>query len=121
MEVRVVNLNDKFNAFTDHWSPKIVGELNGQQVKLARFSGEFVPHKHDNEDEMFLVVEGTLLMELHDGTLTVNPGEFVIIPRGTTHKPVAIGEVKVMLFEPSTTLNTGDATSSLTTTKLDRI
>ena len=108
MEIKTVNLNEKFNSFTDFWNPKIVGELNGQLVKLAKFKDEFVLHQHENEDEMFFVIDGKLMIELDDKTLEINPGEFAIIPKGTNHKPIAIGEVKVLIFEPKTTLNTGN-------------
>lgn len=121
MEIKTVNLKEKFDSFTEYWNPKIVGELNGQLVKVAKFKDEFVMHKHDNEDEMFLVMEGKLLMELDDKTLEINAGEFVVIPKGTNHKPVAVGEVKVMLFEPNTTLNTGNTENDLTLKNLDRI
>lgn len=121
MEIKTVNLKEKFDSFTEYWNPKIVGELNGQLVKVAKFKNEFVMHKHDNEDEMFLVIEGKLLMELDDKTLEINAGEFVVIPKGTNHKPVAVGEVKVMLFEPNTTLNTGNTENDFTVKNLDRI
>ncbi|MUV04221.1 cupin domain-containing protein [Flavobacterium rakeshii] len=119
--MKTVNLKEKFDSFTEYWNPKIVGELNGQLVKVAKFKDEFVMHKHDNEDEMFLVMEGKLLMELDDKTLEINAGEFVVIPKGTNHKPVAVGEVKVMLFEPNTTLNTGNTENDFTVKNLDRI
>ena len=121
MEPKKVILSEKFNAFEDYWNPRIVGELNGQQVKVAKFRGEFVWHKHENEDEMFLVIEGTLLIELADKTLEVNPGEFAIIPRGTLHRPKAIEEVRVLLFEPATTLNTGNIDNERTVKNPDHI
>ena len=116
-----VNLHQKLSLFSEHWSPKIVGELNGQHVKLAKLKGEFVWHKHDNEDELFFVIKGSLKMEYRDKTITVNENEFLIVPRGVEHRPVADEEVSVMLFEPSTTLNTGDAQSELTKRDLDTI
>lgn len=116
-----VNLNQKFQLFSEHWSPKIVGELNGQHVKLAKLKGEFVWHKHEHEDELFFVVKGRLNMEYRDKTVVVNENEFLIVPRGIEHKPVANEEVWVMLFEPTTTLNTGDIESELTKPVLDRI
>ncbi|MGV0831355.1 cupin domain-containing protein [Empedobacter brevis] len=116
-----VTLSEKFSLFSEYWSPKIVGELNGQHVKLVKLNGEFVWHKHDNEDEMFFVIDGTLKIEFRDKTITLHKDEFLIIPKGTEHKPVAEEEVLVMLFEPATTLNTGDAESQLTKHKLDRI
>ncbi|KMQ65321.1 mannose-6-phosphate isomerase [Chryseobacterium sp. FH2] len=116
-----VILKEKFPLFSEYWSPKIVGELNGQNVKLAKFKGEFVWHKHDNEDEMFFVVDGTLKIEFRDKTVTLNKDEFLIVPKGVEHKPVAENEVLVMLFEPSTTLNTGDTENGLTKHQLDWI
>ncbi len=116
-----INIAEKLALFTEHWSPKIVGELNGQHVKLVKFKGEFVWHKHDAEDEMFLVVKGSFRMEYRDKTIVLNEGEFLIVPRGTEHRPVADEEVSIMLFEPATTLNTGDADSELTKHKLDWI
>ncbi|MCU4173742.1 cupin domain-containing protein [Carboxylicivirga sp. N1Y90] len=121
MTIKTVNLKDKFDAFSDYWNPKIVGELNGQLVKLAKFKGEFMLHQHEHEDEMFLVIEGKLMMELDDKTLQINAGEFVIIPKGTNHKPMALGEVKVLLFEPDTTVNTGNTENEFTVKKLDEI
>lgn len=114
-----VNLGEKFTLFSEYWSPKIVGELNGQNVKLAKLKGEFIWHKHDNEDEMFLVVKGTLKIEFRDKTVTLNKDEFLIVPKGVEHKPVAENEVLVMLFEPATTLNTGDTENGLTQHNLD--
>ena len=104
-----VNLREKFALFSTHWDPKIVGELNGQEVKLVKFEGPFVWHRHENEDELFLVVEGEFVMELRDRSVPVREGEFLIVPRGTEHRPVAEREVKVLLFEPASTVNTGDA------------
>jgi mannose-6-phosphate isomerase-like protein (cupin superfamily) len=112
---------EKLRLFSEYWSPKIVGELNGQQVKLAKFKGEFVWHKHDDEDEMFLVIEGILKMELRDKTIEIHKNEFLIVPRGTEHRPVADEEVAVMLFEPASTLNTGNTENELTKHHLDTI
>ncbi len=109
-----VNIADKLSLFSEHWSPKIVGELNGQQVKLAKLKGEFVWHKHDSEDELFFVIEGVLKMEFRDKTITIDKNEFLIVPKGTEHRPVAENEVSVMLFEPATTLNTGNTEGELT-------
>lgn len=108
-----VNLARKFSSFSDHWSPRIAGELNGQQVKLVKFQGEFVWHHHEREDELFLVVHGAFRMDYQDAggsekALQVGEGEFVIVPRGTLHRPVAEQEVHVLLFEPAGTLNTGN-------------
>jgi mannose-6-phosphate isomerase-like protein (cupin superfamily) len=116
-----VNLEEKLSLFADHWSPKIVGELNGQLVKLAKLKGEFVWHKHDNEDELFLVLKGSLKMEYRDKIVVVNENEFLIVQKGVEHRPVADEEVCIMLFEPATTLNTGDTESVLTKHLLDRI
>ena len=107
--------------FTEHWSPKIVGELNGQHVKLVKFKGEFVWHKHDHEDELFYVLKGSFVMEYRDKTVALNENEFVIVPKGVEHRPVAKQEVSVLLFEPVTTLNTGDATSDLTRHQLEKL
>jgi len=105
----VVNLKAKFAAFNTHWEPKVVGELNGQHVRLAKFQGEFVWHSHENEDELFLVVSGYFDMLFRDRTVTVNEGEFIIVPHGVEHCPSAKEEVHVLLFEPASTLNTGNA------------
>jgi mannose-6-phosphate isomerase-like protein (cupin superfamily) len=113
-----VNLLEKFALFSDHWHPRIAGELNGQQVKLVKFQGEFVWHHHEAEDELFLVVRGSFVMEFRDRSETVNEGEFLIVPKGTEHRPVAEEEVWVLLFEPASTLNTGNATDSRTKTDL---
>ena len=106
--MKKVNLLHKFSLFYDQWSPKIAGELNGQQVKLVKFQGEFIWHKLNNEDELFFVVKGSFTMELRDQNIELNEGEFLIIPKGVEHKPVAEKEAWIMLFEPATTLNTGD-------------
>lgn len=116
-----VIIEDKFNLFSEYWSPKIVGELNGQHVKLAKLKGEFVWHKHDEEDEMFLVIDGVLKMELRDKTIVINKNEFLIVPKGTEHRPVADSEVLVMLFEPATTLNTGNTENEMTKHFLETI
>jgi mannose-6-phosphate isomerase-like protein (cupin superfamily) len=121
-----VNLDEKLASFSDHWSPKIVGELNGQQVKLVKFQGEFVWHHHEQEDELFLAVRGSFRMDYRDDggaekALEVGQGEFVIVPRGTVHRPVADREVQVLLFEPAGTLNTGNVRGARTVEKLQRI
>jgi mannose-6-phosphate isomerase-like protein (cupin superfamily) len=116
-----VNLEEKLSSFSDYWNPRIVGELNGQHVKLVKFKGEFVWHKHDNEDEMFLVVKGKFKMEFRDKTVGINENEFIIVPKGIEHKPVADEEVEVMLFEPNTTLNTGNTRGELTRDTLEKI
>lgn len=116
-----VNVHQKLSLFSEHWSPKIVGELNGQQVKLAKFKGAFTWHQHEAEDELFFVLKGSFRMEYRDKTITVNENEFLIVPKGTEHRPVADEEVCVMLFEPATTLNTGNTVNDLTQPVLDRI
>ena len=117
MNNTVINLKDKLSKFTDHWSPKLIGDLNGQKVLLAKLKGEFVWHKHDDEDELFQVLSGELIIELENKTLHLTPGEIAIIPKGTMHKPVAKAEVEVLLFEPIDTINTGDAANSDLTKK----
>jgi mannose-6-phosphate isomerase-like protein (cupin superfamily) len=119
--MHAVNLADKFALFASHWDPKIVGELNGQHVKLVKFKGLFVWHRHEAEDELFLVVKGAFNMEFRDGTVAVCEGEFIIVPRGTEHRPVAESEVQVLLFEPASTLNTGDVTNERTVSTPERI
>ncbi len=116
-----VAVGEKLSLFSDHWNPRVVGELNGQQVKLAKFKGEFIWHKHDYEDELFYVLEGTLKIEFRDKTVVINENEFIIVPRGVEHKPVAEKEVSVMLFEPAATLNTGDMKNELTRDYLERL
>lgn len=116
-----VNLMQKLNLFHDHWSPKIVGELNDSYVKLAKLKGEFVWHHHDNEDELFLVLKGKLTMKLRDGDVEVGEGEFIIVPKGVEHKPVAEEEVHLMLLEPKTTINTGNVKNERTVEKLEWI
>jgi mannose-6-phosphate isomerase-like protein (cupin superfamily) len=116
-----VNIVEKLDLFSDHWTPKIVGELNGQYVKLAKLKGQFVWHKHDEEDELFFVIKGILHIEYRDKTIVVGENEFVIVPKGVEHRPFAEEEVSVMLFEPVSTLNTGDTLGELTKHHLDRI
>lgn len=117
----VVNVSEKLNLFNDHWNPRIVAELNGQHVKLAKLKSTFDMHLHENEDEMFLVIKGTLKMNFETETKVICEGEFIVIPKGTLHQPIAEEEVEVMLFEPNTTLNTGNVKSDKTKTHLDRI
>lgn len=116
-----VNLAEKLSLFTEHWKPKIVGELNGQEVKLAKFAGPFVWHHHDEEDELFLVVKGRFRMEFRDRHVWLEEGEFLIVPRGVEHRPVAEEEVHIMLFEPAGTLNTGNVRDERTLDELDRL
>ncbi len=122
MKLEKINISQKLSLFNDYWNPRIAGKLNGQLVKLVKFKGEFVWHKHDHEDEMFLVITGQFNMELREETIVLKEGDFIIIPKGTEHKPVAENEVHVMLFEPDSTLNTGDAAeSAFTRHELEKI
>lgn len=116
-----VNLQDKFSQFSDHWNPRIVGELNGQQVKLAKFIGEFIWHSHEHEDEFFLVVKGSFRMEFRDKSVELKEGDFLVVPRGVEHKPVADQEAHVLMFEPASTVNTGAIESERTRTNLERL
>lgn len=116
-----VNIGEKLALFSDHWNPRVVGELNGQHVKLVKFQGEFVWHDHAAEDELFLVVRGSFRMEFRDRSVTVKEGEFIIVPRGVEHRPVAEQEVEVMLFEPAQIKHTGDVESKLTVHEYQRI
>jgi mannose-6-phosphate isomerase-like protein (cupin superfamily) len=116
-----VNLAEKLRAFSDHWNPRIVGELAGCHVKLVKFHGEFVWHAHEEEDELFLVLAGQFTMRLRDQEITLNEGEFLIIPRGVEHQPVAAEEVSVLLFEPASTINTGALRSERTVLEPERM
>ncbi len=116
-----VNLAEKFALFTEQWTPKIVAELNGQQVKLAKVQGEFVWHTHDDEDELFLVVSGKLTIRFRDREVELGPGEWLVVPRGVEHQPVAFEEAMILLFEPTSTINTGEAFDPRRVEKLDWI
>ncbi|MFP5287724.1 MAG: cupin domain-containing protein [Thermoanaerobaculia bacterium] len=116
-----VNLHEKLETFSDHWNPRIVADLNGQHVKLVKFQGPFVWHHHENEDELFLVVKGRFRMEFRDRNVWLEEGEFLIVPRGVEHRPVAEEEVQVLLFEPASTLNTGNVEEERTRRELQRI
>ncbi|MBK9571130.1 MAG: cupin domain-containing protein [Chitinophagaceae bacterium] len=116
-----VILTEKFSLFSDYFNPRIVGELNGQQVKLVKFKGAFTWHHHDNEDELFYVVKGSFDMQLPEKTITVQAGEFLIIPKGTEHRPFANEEVEIMLFEPAATLNTGNVENEMTKKELKHL
>ena len=118
---KVINIQEKLHLFTDQWSPKRIGKLNGQQILLAKIQGEFVFHKHDNEDELFMVIQGQLKLELKDQTVTVNPGEFYIVPKGVEHKPIAEEETHLLLFEPLSTKHTGDVMADITVETLSLI
>jgi mannose-6-phosphate isomerase-like protein (cupin superfamily) len=109
-----VNIKEKLNLINDYWKPRIIGELNNQQIRIVKIKGEFVLHTHDNEDELFLVIKGLLKMEYEDKLIELNEGEFVIIPKGVRHRPIADEEVHLLLFEPQTILNTGDVRNELT-------
>ena len=121
MKVEKVNLSAKLDGFQERWSPKIVGEVNDCYVKLVKVGGEFVWHHHEKEDELFLVLKGRLTILLRDGSVVLEPGELVVIPKGVEHKPVAEGEAHVLLLEPKTTLNTGNVVNERTVAVLDRI
>ena len=116
-----VKIRDKLSLFSDHWNPRVVGKLNGQHVRLAKFQGEFVWHQHDQEDEFFLVIQGSFDMQFRDRAETLNEGEFIIVPRGVEHCPRADEEVHVLFFEPASTLNTGESENDLTVRKLEEI
>ena len=119
--IEKVNLSRKLAVFSEHWTPKIVGDLNDAYVKLAKLKGEFFWHHHQNEDELFLVVKGRLRIELRDGAIDLEPGEFVVIPKGVEHRPVADEEVQVMLIEPKSTLHTGNVRNERTVESPERI
>ena len=110
----VVNIQEKFNLFSDHWSPKKVGELNGQQILLAKLKGAFVYHTHEHEDEFFMVIKGCLVIEMQAKTVTLNEGEFYIVPKGVAHKPIAKEEVHILLFEPLSIKHTGEVIANIT-------
>ena len=116
-----ITLAEKFEQFDEHWTPHIVAELNGQHVKVAKFLGEFEWHHHEDEDELFFVIEGLIRIEFRDDTLVLEPGEMIVVPRGVEHKPVAPEEAKVLLFEPASTVNTGETESKRTVEELDRV
>lgn len=109
----VINFKEKFSVFSDHWSPRVIAQMNDYQFKLAKVSGEFVWHDHPDTDEVFIVIDGTLNIELSDQTVTLNAGEMFVVPKGVTHKPSAIGECQIMLVEPKGVINTGDTPSDL--------
>ncbi|MDE3125861.1 MAG: cupin domain-containing protein [Bacteroidota bacterium] len=119
--MQVINVFEKLRQVHDYWNPAIVGHLNGQHVKLVKFKGTFTWHHHEQEDEMFYVLKGNFVMEFKDKQMPISEGEFIIVPRGVEHRPVAAEEVHVMLFEPAGTLNTGNVTNELTKTELNHI
>ena len=116
-----INLKQKFTLFTEHWQPKVIAELNGQAVKLVKVQGEFVWHHHDSEDELFYVVKGNLTMKLRDRDVVLNEGEIFVVPHGVEHKPVSVEEVWLMLFEPASTLNTGNVSNERTVRTLENL
>ena len=116
-----INLKEKLALFKDHWNPRIIGELNGQHVKLAKLKGEFIWHHHEAEDELFLVLKGVLKMEFRDRVETIHAGEVIIVPKGVEHRPVAEDEVELLLFEPASTLNTGNLQNERTRKDLSRL
>lgn len=119
--IRKLNISGMLDRIGDYWNPRIAGELNGQYVKLVKFSGAFVWHHHAEEDELFLVVKGTMRMEFRDRSVDLGEGDMIIVPRGVEHRPVADAEASVLLFEPASTLNTGDVRNELTRERLERL
>jgi mannose-6-phosphate isomerase-like protein (cupin superfamily) len=119
--MNTINLKEKLSLFNEHWTPKIVGELNGQQVKLAKLKGEFIWHSHAEEDELFYIIKGILKMEFRDKLVELKEGDILIVPKGVEHRPIAEEEVHVMLFEPAATKHTGEVEHELTKHTLDRI
>jgi mannose-6-phosphate isomerase-like protein (cupin superfamily) len=111
-----VNVHEKFDLFDEHWSPRIIAELNGQHVKIVKIKGEFVWHHHDHEDEMFFVMKGRMVMQLRDGDIALEAGEMLVVPKGVEHRPVAEDETQLMLIEPAGTLNTGNTVGEMTVT-----
>lgn len=116
-----ISITEKLAQFSDHWNPRIIAELNGQHVKIAKIKGEFVWHHHENEDELFWVIEGKLRMDFRDKSVTLEPGEILVVPRGVEHRPVAEEECAIMMFEPAGTLNTGNVQNERTRDTLERI
>ena len=119
--MEIINIAEKLDSFSEHWNPKIIAELNGQEIRIAKLKGEFVWHSHENEDEMFLVIKGELTISFREGDKVLNEGEFLVVPKGVEHKPSAEEEVSIMLFEPASVLNTGNINNDLTVKNLDRI
>ena len=116
-----INLAEKFSLFSDHWNPRVIGELNGQHIKLVKFKGPFTWHHHEQEDEMFYVVKGSFVMELRDKTIELKEGDMLIVPKGVEHRPNAAEEVWVLLFEPAGTLNTGNLENNFTKKHIEPI
>lgn len=118
---KLVNIKEKFSKFQDYWSPRIIGELNGQMIKIAKIKGDFIWHSHDGEDELFMVIKGRLILQFRDKTVEVGEGEMYIVPKGKEHKPMAIEETHILMMEPVTTVNTGTSGSDYTKTDLETI
>lgn len=121
MSIEKINLEEKFKLIDEYWNPKIVGELNGQLIKLVKLQGEFIWHKHEREDELFLIIKGRLKIAFRDGEIEIGEGEMVIVPKGVEHKSSAHGEVHAVIFEPASTINTGNVINELTVKKLEEI
>jgi mannose-6-phosphate isomerase-like protein (cupin superfamily) len=119
--MKVINIKEKFNLFKEYWSPKIIGQLNGKDVKISKLQGEFIWHNHKDEDELFYVIKGTLQIEFRDKTSTLNEGDMLVIPKGVEHKPIAKEEVWVLLFEPSNIKHTGEVKHKLTKETFEKI
>ena len=119
--INKINLKEKLDTFNEHWNPKVIAELNGQHVKRAKILGEFIWHKHDEEDELFMVLSGRLTMELRNGTIDADPGEVIVIPKGVEHRPCASEETHILLFEPTGTVNTGQVHNERTVDDPERI
>ena len=119
--MEAINVKDKFAQFNDHWNPRIIADLNGQQVKLAKVKGEFVWHEHANEDELFYIIKGTLDIVFRDKTVTLKEGEMLVVPMGVEHRPIAREEVWLMLFEPAQTKHTGDVETEMTVKEYQRL
>ena len=117
----VININQKFSLFSEHWTPKKIGELNGQQILLAKIKGEFIWHAHEHEDELFMIIKGSLILEFRDKTVELNEGEIYIIPKGVEHKPIAKEEVQVLLFEPLDIKHTGNVMADVTVETFESI
>ena len=119
--MKKVNISEKLSQINDYWNPRIAGELNGQQIRLVKVKGEFVYHKHDEEDEMFLVIKGNLILDFKDKIVDVSEGEFIIVPKGVIHRPIAREEVQLLMFVAESNVNTGNLKNGLTRDSLERI
>jgi len=119
--MKKVNISEKLSQINDYWNPRIAGELNGQQIRLVKVKGEFVYHKHDEEDEMFLVIKGNLILDFKDKIVDVSEGEFIIVPKGVIHRPIAREEVQLLMFVAESNVNTGNLKNELTRDSLERI